>query len=101
MSKGKKGYRIFMAAIIVVLVCGITLLVAGIAQQNQQAYLYSTQRANFDNKLTNIADVYARSGIGDQTREAVDFFLQQMPQDWREGNNILILDQGGEIQYRY
>ncbi len=98
---GKVMQRVFMVFIVFVLVLGIAMVILGNAQQRLMNDAVNQQYRVRENTLNNIAKAYVSSGVGDDLKEAVAHYLQQIPEETRKDNNIVLLDENGSILYRY
>lgn len=97
---GKVMYRVFLGFIALVLVLGIAMVTTGSIVQRKIIDQISEKSEHRENLLQGIAQTYAKSGTGDVLNKAVDAFLQQIPKEVRESNNIVLLDSKGTILYR-
>ncbi len=98
---GKVMRRVFMGFIVFILVLGIGMVILGNTQNNHYAYLSARQEETRDALLKGISETYIDSGVGDALKVAVEQYLQQIPEETRKNNNIVLLDENGSILYRY
>ncbi len=98
---GKVMRRVFMGFIVFVLVLGIAMVILGNTQNNHYAYLSARQAETRATLLNKIPETYIKSGVGDEMKEAVVRYLEQLPEGTRQLNNIVLVDESGAILYQY
>jgi hypothetical protein len=89
--------KILLAVLICIGVAAIVLLCVGTFVGQYKNNNYWSKVIEFQNKLQTVGTTFVTFGSGNETQNAIDDYLNSIPENVRQDSNIILIDKNGTI----